>query len=101
MKSNKKNFEIIKAQNNNLSEELNQNSRMLSEEKIKYNELQKINDEYKEKFGLNDDVHKKEEERNKILEKNMEEMKNKILLFNEKNIELKNSLSSYNNFNYS
>ena len=27
----------------------------------------------------------------------MEEMKNKILLFNEKNIELKNSLSSYNN----
>ena len=101
MKSNKKNFEIIKAQNNNLSEELNQNSRMLSEEKIKFNELQKINDEYKEKFGLNDDVHKKEEERNKILEKNMEEMKNKILLFNEKNIELKNSLSSYNNFNYS
>ena len=70
---------------------------MLSEEKIKFNELQKINDEYKEKFGLNDDVHKKEEERNKILEKNMEEMKNKILLFNEKNIELKNSLSSYNN----
>ena len=79
MKSNKKNFEIIKAQNNNLSEELNQNSRMLSEEKIKFNELQKINDEYKEKFGLNNDVHKKEEEINKILEKNMEEMKNKIL----------------------
>ena len=57
MKSNKKNFEIIKAQNNNLSKELNQNSR--SEEKIKFNELQKINDEYKEKFGLNDDVHKR------------------------------------------
>ena len=84
-----------------MSKELNQNSRMLSEEKIKFNELQKINDEYKEKFGLNDDVHKKEEERNKILEKNMEEKKNKILLFNEKNIELKNSLSSYNNFDYS
>ena len=32
---------------------------MLSEEKIKFNELQKINDEYKKKFGLNDDAHKR------------------------------------------
>ena len=97
LKNNKKNIELIKAQNINLSEELNQNSRMLSEEKVRFNELKKINDEYKEKCGINDAYYKKEEEKNKILEKNVEDMKNKILLYNEKNIELKNNLSSYNN----
>ena len=88
----KNNMNILNKQNMDKSEELNKKSYNLSEVKIRNDELEKEINQYKEKIKNVNIINQNENEKNKNLEKSLDEMKNQMLSYKEKNIELKNSI---------